>query len=141
MKDENDNYPRRHNISHSDTSMFIGVREPEEETDEVFHNGKKLHDGTKNRVEEIASPFGPSSIREFTFFNYEEIFGPIQIQKKSKIPVLSPNQSPTSPDTDDLMSPYLYGTPGPPSPRSKRRVNKCKSLTNFFLLILEAEVS
>ena len=114
-KDENDNYPR-----HSDTSMHNGVLHLEEETDEVFHDGKG------KKLDEIASPFGPSSIREFTFFNYEEIFGPIQIQKKSKIPVLSPNQSPTSPDADDLMSPYLYGTPGHPSPRCKRRANKCK---------------
>ena len=106
--------------------MHNGFLEPE--ADEVFHDGKNGYDGLELKLDDIASPFGPSSIREFTFFNYEEIFGPIHIQKKSKIPVLSPNQSPTSPgDEDDLMSPYLYGTPGPASPRSRRRVKKCKS--------------
>ena len=121
VRDENDNYSRR-----DEHLMHNGFLEPEE--DEVFHDGKNGYDAPELKLDDIASPFGPSSIREFTFFNYEEIFGPIHIQKKSKIPVLSPNQSPTSPgDEDDLMSPYLYGTPGPASPRSRRRVKKCKS--------------
>ena len=121
VRHENDNYSRR-----DEHLMHNGFLEPEE--DEVFHDGKNGYDGPELKLDDIASPFGPSSIREFTFFNYEEIFGPIHIQKKSKIPVLSPNQSPTSPgDEDDLMSPYLYGTPGPASPRSRRRVKKCKS--------------
>ncbi len=132
-KDENDNL-----TGNEHPPLQNGFLDPEEER--ALHSGRQPRNRSKSidsveqtlALDDIASPFGPSSIRDFTFFNYEEIFGPIDVCRKSKIPVLSPQTSPTSPPPalspeDELMSPYLFGGGTPVSSRSSRKRHKsCK---------------
>ncbi len=151
-KDENDNYPGRGELR--SVPYQNGFLEPDVDTDDhVFEDDA---DAAAPEVT-IASPFGPSSIREFTFFNYEDIFGPIDFCRKSKIPVLSPTNSSGSRSSgnspgsaagspgsgsagargkalspeDELMSPYLYGGAPTPTHRARKR-HKCKFSPEAF---------